>query len=135
MHLFKKLLLTQEQITINNLVEIGVSEKLIKEHELQLLEVQIPFLSINRNHPRLAELIEAIPTHPYEKFKVVYNLVKYMLQSGQLSEFEVNVIRKILSYLIIPMEKLITLIEYVRIHVMNGNSQKEAYQKLSYLLA
>ncbi|MEO9477594.1 MAG: hypothetical protein ABJG41_18760 [Cyclobacteriaceae bacterium] len=134
MNFFKTLFLSEEEKIIRDLVKHAASTNILSDRDVDILNSNVDFLAVSSDSQDYENDLPEIPLDPYKKFRMIYTLEEQLIKEGTISERRVSIMTKLFSYLKIKRERLIELVEYLKINILNGNQLDEAYERLGYLL-
>ncbi|MEP0368575.1 MAG: hypothetical protein ABJN36_16980 [Cyclobacteriaceae bacterium] len=134
MNFFKTLFLSEEQKIIRDLVKHAASTNMLSDRDVDILNNSVDFLEISSDSDSEENDLPEIPLDPYKKFRMIYALEEQLIREGTISERRVSIMTRLFSQLKIKRERLIELVEYLKINILNGNPADEAYERLGYLL-
>ena len=134
MNFFKTLFLSEEEKIIRNLVKHAASTNMLSDREVDILNSNVDFLAVSSSSSDWEKELPKIPLDPYKKFRMIYTLEEQLIKEGDISEKRVSIMTRLFSHLKIKRERLIELVEYLKINILNGNPPDEAYERLGYLL-
>lgn len=138
-HFFKLLFGNNGQTDSENLIRIAYMEGKINLEDIDMINHEIDGLYISKNdlridHSHISRMKHSLPKKNFQKFKLIYLLVRKFMKNKELSEERLSLLTSIISILHYERSRVVELIKSLVSNIISGNSLNEAYSRLEYLL-
>ncbi|MEQ9424534.1 MAG: hypothetical protein RJQ09_08965 [Cyclobacteriaceae bacterium] len=137
--LFIRLFGNQDKDNLQQLIRTAYKEEKITQTDVEYLsktlnEFDIDPEDIFHTQDDSTALRASLPFQNYQKFKLIYILTREMISNGGLSDQKLDIISQVTAVFLHESKRAKDLINSVVSNIHNGNSVKDSYSRLGYLL-
>ncbi len=134
-----KLIFGGERTDVRNLVKVAYAKGAITELDIDYLNRELDYLNLSEEQAKssrksLSKLVASLPKEPFKIYKLLFNVTKKLMQTNMLTDKKEHILQGLTTVLVKNAKSVAELIHFLKYNIQYGNSLKDSYTRLGYLL-
>ena len=134
-----KLIFGGERTDVRNLVKVAYAKGAITELDIDYLNRELDYLNLSEEQAKssrksLSKLVASLPKEPFKIYELLFNVTKKLMQTNMLTDKKEHILQGLTTVLVKNAKSVAELIHFLKYNIQYGNSLKDSYTRLGYLL-